>query len=287
VLGSFAGGGILFLLACPLLLARRSRRAFGAVLVGAALLFVALRSRFGGFNAGQSLMLVIFIGSSLAFVLLAGACLRPRDDARDRFLLLWILVGLLELVAVMPWTATRYLLLVLPAAVWIFVGQVGRLADAGFWRRAWALTALTTLLLAFADYGQAETVRHLAAILKGRQEQLEALAPRSKQRWYYLGDTFDGAQPYLNPLGWENIFPTQAVKSGDLLLKSHFRQSAWWQFPHRERLRSVMAVDIKGQPPLRVMDVPASAGFYASVWGALPFVLTDHPLERFELYQVK
>ena len=39
--------------------------------------------------------------------------------------------------------------------------------------------------------------------------------------------------------------------------------------------------------PLRVMDVPASAGFYASCWGILPYAITQHPLERFELDRVK
>ena len=38
--------------------------------------------------------------------------------------------------------------------------------------------------------------------------------------------------------------------------------------------------------PLKVMDFSGSAGFYASVWGALPFTFSTGPAERFRLYEV-
>jgi len=56
--------------------------------------------------------------------------------------------------------------------------------------------------------------------------------------------------------------------------------------PHPERFQPVKFYEIRGWLPLRVMDVPASAGFYASCWGALPYAITNDPLERFELTRV-
>ena len=44
---------------------------------------------------------------------------------------------------------------------------------------------------------------------------------------------------------------------------------------------------VAARVPLRVMDIPGSAGFYASCWGILPYAITSHPLEHFELYRVE
>jgi len=38
--------------------------------------------------------------------------------------------------------------------------------------------------------------------------------------------------------------------------------------------------------PIKVMDYHGSAGFYASVWGALPFTLSTGPWEQFHIVEV-
>jgi hypothetical protein len=54
-----------------------------------------------------------------------------------------------------------------------------------------------------------------------------------------------------------------------------------------KQFQPIARFEVRSWNPLRVMDVPASAGFYASCWGALPWAITNHPLERFELYQAQ
>jgi hypothetical protein len=51
-------------------------------------------------------------------------------------------------------------------------------------------------------------------------------------------------------------------------------------------LKVIREFDYPSCFPIRIMDNKGSAGFYASVWGALPFTFSNSPLERFHLYEV-
>jgi hypothetical protein len=72
-----------------------------------------------------------------------------------------------------------------------------------------------------------------------------------------------------------------------LFLRAYYRKSSYWNVNEQlKKYKPLLSIEVRSHNPLRVMDVPASAGFYASCWGALPWMITAHPLERFELYQV-
>ena len=285
VMGSFMGGALIFVLAAVPLLWRVSVAwRFGLIGFFAGL-FIMFSSRAGGFEFSQAFLLSIFITGAIAFVVVTGRVLNPANKSH-LFLMLWVLGGLLELIIVMPWTAGRYLLCVLPALSWTFVIVVEDL----HWRRllhgTLVVTALAGFLLAHADYVQANTIVRLSDVLRARAPELEKLAPHAHTHWYYLADTFDGSQPYLLPLGWQNVLPYQKFKPGDLFLRAYYRKSSWWNVDNEmKRFKPVARFEVTSWNPLRVMDVPASAGFYASCWGALPWMIMTHPLERFELYQ--
>jgi hypothetical protein len=51
-------------------------------------------------------------------------------------------------------------------------------------------------------------------------------------------------------------------------------------------LRRIAVFDYPTHFPIKVMDMQGSAGFYASVWGALPFTFSNGPWERFHLFEV-
>lgn len=286
VLGSFIGGSVVFVLLCLPMLWRVSWAWLVGLLLVAAGFFGLFSSRVGGFSLSQSALLSLFITGTASFLIVMGRTLRTSEDKNHLFLAVWILIGMSELVVVMPWTAGRYLLIILPPMCWVFQLLVEEFGGRPLWRTAWVLTALTGLSLAYADYAQANTIKQLAHMLAGKSAELEALSDRRQHHWYYLADTFDGSQPYLQALGWENVFPFQTFQPGDLFLKSHYRKSSWWTMDHPERFKLIWMDPINSVLPLRVMDVPASAGFYASCWGALPFAVTNHPLEQFELYLV-
>lgn len=286
VLGSFFGGGTVFLLLAFSYLCRRSKLWWAVSVLVSLLLFFCFRSRVGMFTTGQSALLAVFIGSSFAFLCLSGGALQVDDPRSLLFVRLWLAMALLELIVVMPWTAGRYLLLVLPPAIWIIRAVVEEAGWYRSWRAAWFLTLVMGGALAYVDYAQAGTIRRIADVLAAKESELQRLSPRPPHEWFYLGDTFSGYPAYLAPLGWKSAFPGEHFQSGDLLLRSRYRTSSWWKLPDRIHLQPVGEEEFPCRLPLRVMDVPDSAGFYASVWGSLPYVITEHPLEQFELDRV-
>ncbi len=284
---SFLGGTTVFLFAAPVFLGKKSLRALGLWVLFVALLFLAFSSRFGGFNPLQSAMLAFFIGASVAFggrVLLGSS---PRSASSQLFLLLWVGMGVLELILVMPWTAARYLLIVLPPVCWLFQKWLEEAGQMRFFRWIWGMTVVMGMAIAYADYAQANVIHRFSQVLETQQAQFQSLAARPPKHWYYLADTFDGTQPYVLRQGWESVFPFQEFEKGSLLLRSRYRRSSWWNLPQPERFPPIVVWEYPHWLPLRVMDIPASAGFYASCWGSLPYAITRHPLERFELSLVQ
>jgi hypothetical protein len=280
VVSAFFSGGTIFVLGGYPLLAVTRRKVLAAVIAFVGLLTVIFVSSYGGFSWSQAAMFAVEAGGTAAFLLAA-------QHARQRFLLWWLVLGLAELTVMMPWTAARYFLIVLPPAVWLFIDAFDR-ERLSRWIIPFAeATALFGACLAYADYAQAGVIRKLEWALTANSPAFEKLAPRSSNKWYFLADTFDGAQPYIEPLGWESVFPNQNFSRGDLFLRARYRKSSWWAVPHPERFEWLARFVYDSRLPLRVMDVPASAGFYASCWGALPFTVTKDPLEEFDLYLVK
>jgi len=285
VVTGFLGGGLVFILVAPFFLWRLSKAwvvTMAVLFAGLALLF---SSKAGGYSPEQAILLSFFIIGAAAFFVVTGRTI-DLSNRNQLFLGVWAAIGLLELVIVMPWTAGRYLLCVLPAIAWLFVLQLEKYGHPILRRSILGVTALAGLALAHADYVQANTIVKLAESLRSRAEEFQKMAPRPQCHWYYLADTFDGSQPYLEPLGWQNVLPHQKFHTGDLFLRAYYRKSSWWNVDEEmKRFRPVASLEMRSWNPLRVMDVPASAGFYASCWGALPWAITNHPLERFELYQ--
>jgi len=286
VLASFVGGSLIFVLAAWPMLWRVSKAWWACTLALTGALYALFLSRLGGFDGTQAFLLSLFIGGTMSYLVVMARSLKPEQNKNHAFLMCWVLIGLLELVIVMPWTAGRYLLCVLPAMCWAFSLMVKKIKWRGLWETTLAVTFLMGALVAHADYVQANTIKSLAKQLQEKAGELQALAPRPRRTWYYLADTFDGSQPYLGPLGWQNVLPHQKFNRGDLFLRAYYRKSSWWNVDEElKHFRPVMTLELRSRNPIRVMDVPASAGFYASCWGALPWTITNHPLERFELYQ--
>jgi hypothetical protein len=284
---SFLGGCTVFLFFTPFLLWKKNKQAFSAWVLGGILLLALFVSRVGGFDLLQSAMLAYFIGSTIAFGLLWAMGMPSFQGIKAQLLWVWLGLGFLELILVMPWTAGRYLVLILPPVCWVFRKSIEESGRYKLWNAAWGATALLGLALAYVDYAQAGVILPLSRVLADNNVLFQQIAPRPPHHWYYLADTFDGSQPYVLRLGWENVFPNQQFESGSLFLRSYYRKSSWWKLSDPQRFQPTMAWEFNNWLPLRVMDIPASAGFYASCWGSLPYAITRHPLELFELYLVK
>lgn len=247
---------------------------------GLAFLLVVLSSPFGGFSVTQSLLLTILFGTSVVFL---WAWFRQNDRwiyPRDQFLMLWAILFILEMFVVMGWVAARYYVIVVPAVVWM----MQRMIETRW--RAKAAVLLTALLaaqvvfggaLAYADYRQAEPSRRIGAALRAR-------GITGGERRFYLGDSF--TMSYLKREGWQPYFSTVSLRPGDLILFKEITMPQMTFFKDHKSLRPVVTVEYPSGFPLKVMDYYGSAGFYASVWGALPFTFSFGPWERFHVLEI-
>ncbi len=248
--------------------------ALGTVLTG---LFF---SSVGGFPLVSSVLLGLWIATSAVFLI------RTVSDApawvwpRDAFLAAWILGFVAMMLVVMDWVAVRYYHIVAPAAAIAAVRVFERRGESATRWIAWStlFVFVFTALLGYADYQQAEPARRIGAIL---HEQGFEGGPRH----FYLGDSF--TMSYLRDDGWVPAFASTTFQPGDLVLSKEVTMPLVWFVQKRLPLRAVATYDFPTWFPIKVMDFRASAGFYASVWGALPFTWSTGPWERFRLYEVQ
>jgi hypothetical protein len=250
----------------------------GAVLAG------FLASRWGGFGPGQAALMAFLAAGSLVFFDRVVRLDFSAGPSSDRFLLAWLALGAFQLVFVMGWTAARYHLAVVPPAVFLALRAAQRAHRHfasrlnGFHATAAAALLLAGAALAVGDHLQASTQRLIREDL--RRDGLPAAGGRS----FYLGDTFTGGQ--VKDDGWEPAFPETAFRPGDVVLRREVVMPPWWFRPDPARMRLLKVYDYPSRWPVRVMDNRGAAGFYASVWGALPFTFSVGPLERYSLIGV-
>jgi hypothetical protein len=200
---------------------------------------------------------------------------------QDVFLYFWLIEFCLLMLVVMDWVAVRYFLIATPAIVFLsarfiethFVGKIKSTLGAvcGF-------TFLISLSLAYADYNQASPGRALGPKLTGMGFNQQGA------RRFYLGDSF--TMSYLKKYGWVPCFPETELKVGDLVLSKEVTMPLVWFARRPYELQPVVEINYPSRFPIKVMDYSGSAGFYASVWGALPFTFSSSPWERFKIYEV-
>lgn len=247
--------------------------------LGAAVAIV-MASSAGGFSVTQGALMGFWIATSFlffaAFLSARSAWVFPRDP----FLFIWAIGFIAMMLIVMDWVAARYYALVIPAVGLMTV----RLAEI-FWREQ-AEPRIATLIgavfvlsasLAYADYRQAEPARQVGAALKEKGYE-------GGPRHFYLGDSF--TMSYLKNDGWVPCFPETVFQPGDLVLGKQVTMPLVWFYRRPIEKVQLEEFTYPSHFPLKVMDLRGSAGFYASVWGALPFTFSNAPWERFRLYRV-
>ena len=277
----FFSGSLLVPLAMWPLAAPRMRAV--CALVGVAL-FMLLASSTGGFRSNPPINLVGVLVGDIASVLLESCrCARSKrllpfinthsyagllhflhENRHDVFLTFWVMSFMGMMMAVMGWVAARYYCLVLPAVVFILVRLVERRWPAEATKALCGAAAFLFLIsgaLAHADKMQADPARTMGA-------RLLANGIAGGERHFYLGDSF--TMSYLKEYGWTPAFPETEFKPGDLVLSKDVTMPLAWFFQKHLNGRLLATYDFPSDFPLKVMDYNGSAGFYASVWGALP-----------------
>ncbi|MBW2413856.1 MAG: glycosyltransferase family 39 protein [Deltaproteobacteria bacterium] len=286
----FLGGLTLpVLFAAPLLWTRRTLAALAAAGVAATLLAPALGSLGrlplvdeAGARWDLALHLGIFGLAGAHLLVLGGIDLWRRRDADALLLVLW-LGGTWFFASFTNWTATaRSLLPAAPAAALLLVRALERSPDPRpVERRPWlavplALGLCAGLVVAEADAALANAARRAA------REITQVWAPQAP-RVVFQGAW--GFQQYMQQAGAERLhIDGMQLRPGDVIVTPGTNTNLV-ELP--SEIQTLL--EVRHFPSGRfaaTLSPERGAGFYASLWGPLPFVFGPAPPERYRVTRV-
>jgi len=280
---TFTGGclAVVFFFA-PVLWRTRLLAVFAGVVVLISIAMLGIRMMTKNYHLTQSVtgpfmeMQIIFWAIGGAWVLaLTLAEIRYRRDARSWLLGLWMF-GTFLFAAFFNWiTSGRSLLPLAPAVGILLVRQLERniLADRKSWPFAVVIVlaagAVLAWLTARADFQLADAVRQSA-------RQVWAKYGRTGKPLWFQGHW--GFQYYMEAQGALALdFKLSLVKPGEHLASPRNNTNLLPPNPKKVTLRETLTVP--GPAWLTTWNETIGAGFYASVWGPLPFAFGRVPPE--------
>jgi len=277
---SFLGGctlGCLFF--APLCGPKRIAAAWaGGLVLISALLLIPESAPAGPRPWDIALQQGIFTFAGLFVFALAATDLWQRRDAESLLLALW-LAGVFAFAALANWTTNaRSILPAVPAAA-ILVARAME-ANTALAPRRWGLPLAAAfgvaLAVAAADARLAAAGREAARSFSGSAQELGG-------QLYFQGSW--GFQRYMEEAGFERIAAGNAnFEPGDHVVLPRYSSNTF-RLPGRF-VRSLEVREFSAGPWLATLSKPRSAGFYASLWGALPFSLGPVPPEEYALLRV-
>ena len=206
---------------------------------------------------------------------------RRQADMDILFLGLWLSLGLATMILLLPHASVKYYLPVLAPLVLLLIRELEvRLRPAALVRglvvASLALTLVVGLIISMVDYRYAQSYRDFAREVSWRY-------PDAGTVWF-IGEW--GFRYYLEQEGYRYLTSDSIEPApGDIILEASLMN---WpispQVASRRELIDTMVSD--WEFPVRVMNFNASAGYYGSYWGALPYAFTSEPVESFRVYRV-
>jgi len=239
--------------------------------------------------------LSVFVAAGTGLPALTGLDAWTRRDAASLLLALWV-AGILVFATFINWTVNvRSFLPLLPAVGILIARRLDqRFGPTQTGRLAWPLVpaAILALLVTWADCQMADAVRTAAANL------VAACANHPGTRWH---QGHWGFQYYMHRAGVAPVdFAHFKGKAGDLIIYpgnntnlasdkpslplpngDHEKQLPW---PHVEP--DLFRADVVPCAWLATMDGSVGAGFYAAVWGPLPFAFGEVQPARFRVVEL-
>jgi len=223
--------------------------------------------------------LTLFALAGATILLLAALDLLRDRDADALLLFLWV-AGTFLFAAVVNWTVNERSLLPMAPAVGILLmrridSRRGIPRQAVDFRLFWPLlpAALLALLVAAADCRLADSARTAAY-------QLHEEAGGFSGPFWFHGHW--GFQYYMELLGAKPVdLISPDLNPGDLMAIPSNATNLIQLPPEIVRLRKV--IELHPNHFLSTMDRATGSGFYASVWGPLPFAVGPIPPERYLL----
>ena len=277
---TFTGGCVLTALTfAPALWSRTSlvlgaaAAAIGGAIVGAHATTVVAESR-----TGIGIQASVLLAGGLSLLALAVDDVRRRRDPVSILLAAWVL-GVFVFAGFVNWTINgRSILPVLPAAG-ILIAR--RLEHRGIAMRDWrtvvplALAAIVALWVTHADAALAGAQRTAALKMKA--------AARGRTMWF---EGHWGYQYYMQFQGGTALdIKTMAAQPGDVVCLA-YNNTQIVGLP-KTITGPTEHFELTVHPWVSTMRADVGAGFYASVFGPLPYAFGRIPAERYSLIEVK
>jgi hypothetical protein len=288
---SFAGGGMATaVFFAPLFWQKRELPTLtaAALLVAGILYFDAsLWNRYGSLHGwalgAVKIQMIFWAAGGLWLLALAVSDLCRHRDADSLLLFLWV-AGTFFFTAFCNWTVNARSILPMAPAVAILVARrlQSKFAEQTTGRSTGMAISLVaggtlTLLVTRADFSAACAVRQSAL------ETCARFGGTSDCLWF---QGHWGFQFYMDPAVSAALdFEHSILKPGDLLAVPAGNTSV--MAPESSRATPLDVLTFSGLEPLATWNVNAGAGFYAAVYGPVPFVFGAIPPERVSIYAWK
>ncbi|MBE0429577.1 MAG: glycosyltransferase family 39 protein [Thermoleophilia bacterium] len=296
VLGRFLGtllrtGGISIfpvLLALLFSLRRKLYLILPVVLAGSAA--IAFFGYGDNLPASSSLLFTVFLtGAVMAVAAVvselaaqsAHAIKRQAPDTDFVFLGLWMLVYMGLIIILLPHSSAKYILPILAPLILIFMREL----ELGFSIPSTLktvsvitiiVTAFSALVLSVADYKLAQVYKDYSLELRERHSPEGTV--------WFVGEW--GFRHYMESEGYRYLTSaSSAPREGDIIVKPGLMD---WPLSEsvNQRMELIERTEVRRSLPVQNMDFQANAGFYGNHWGLLPYVITSHPVETFEVFHV-
>lgn len=200
------------------------------------------------------------------------------------FLLAWFgSVAVAYIASTLHYVAARHLLPLFPAVVFVFLRQAEGLWQDRPWLRSRfiygtiALTAVVSLAASVADYRLAGTYRNAAQHFG--QEYSE-----SGRKLWALGEF--GFRYYMEEQGFEYLGVNAVARPGDIVVVSDISSRGVVAPLPEGAGRLLYQLRQDDGFPVRTMNYRAGAGFYGSLMGPLPFVMSRERVDDFMIYEL-
>jgi hypothetical protein len=255
----------------------------GALIAGAAGLLwcVAgpLQSTLGAAHDFPStLQLSLFIAGGISLLALVFSDFRKRRDADSAFLALWVL-GTFAFAAFVNWTVNaRSLLPLIPAAAILLARRVDSLGVPPLKVIApLAATGLISIWVTWADASLANSARLAAQYVRDHAGADPANAS-FEGHW--------GFQYYMQRLGFHPVdFASYRVNSGQVIVIPENNCNMESMPP--EFVESQSSFSFDSNTGVTTTSSSMGAGFYADVFGPLPFAFGRVPAERYTVVRLR
>ncbi|MFQ5353949.1 MAG: hypothetical protein ACE5DR_03280, partial [Thermodesulfobacteriota bacterium] len=227
-----------------------------------------------------------FVVAGLSLIVLAIRDFIETREAGSLLLLLWVM-GTFIFAAFINWTNNgRSNLPMLPAVGILIARAIERRYDVTALTKRWRLYAplapalILALFVSHADYAFANSGRDVARMLNEKYiSKGETLWFQGHWGFQYYMEAY-GARPFDRN--------TPRIRTGDLMVRS-YNNSNISDMP--EALFYITLIEVINNPLPRTMAVmsfrPRAAGFYSSVFGAIPYVFGHTETDRYGVVRLR